>query len=62
MFQKTPKIWLDGKFVPWDQANVHVMTHTLHYGAGAFEGIRYYDCGAKGTAVFRPIAERSDVR
>lgn len=50
--QKTEKIWLDGRLVPWDQANVHVLTHTLHYGLGVFEGIRAYE-GAKGTAVFR---------
>ena len=34
------KIWMDGKIVGWDEANVHVMTHTLHYGLGVFEGIR----------------------
>lgn len=53
MFQKTEKIWLDGKLIPWGEANVHILTHTLHYGVGVFEGIRYYDCGAKGSAVFR---------
>ena len=36
------KIWLDGRFVPWADANVHVLTHTLHYGLGVFEGIRSY--------------------
>jgi len=50
--QKTEFIWLDGKMVPWDQANVHVLTHTLHYGLGVFEGVRAYE-GAKGTAIFR---------
>ncbi len=50
--QKTDKIWLDGKMVKWDEANVHVLTHTLHYGLGVFEGIRAYE-GAKGTAIFR---------
>ena len=50
--QKTDKIWLDGKMVPWDEANVHVLTHTLHYGLGVFEGIRAYE-GPKGTAIFR---------
>ena len=49
---KTEFIWLDGKMVPWDQANVHVLTHTLHYGLGVFEGIRAYE-GQKGTAIFR---------
>ncbi|MFH1262833.1 MAG: branched-chain amino acid transaminase [Pseudomonadota bacterium] len=51
--QKTEKIWLDGKLIPWEQANVHILTHTLHYGVGVFEGIRYYDCGSEGSAVFR---------
>lgn len=46
------KIWLDGQLVPWDQANIHVMTHTLHYGSGAFEGIRCYDT-ERGPAIFR---------
>lgn len=50
--QKAEKIWLDGKMVPWDEANVHVLTHTLHYGLGVFEGIRAYE-GKSGTAIFR---------
>ena len=50
--QKTEFIWLDGKMVKWDEANVHVLTHTLHYGMGVFEGIRAYE-GKKGTAIFR---------
>jgi len=51
--QKTEQIWLDGRFVPWDQANVHILTHTLHYGLGVFEGIRCYE-GADGhPAIFR---------
>ena len=46
-------IWMDGEFVPWDEARVHVLTHTLHYGLGVFEGIRCY-AGANGSgAVFR---------
>jgi branched-chain amino acid aminotransferase len=53
MFKPTEKIWLDGKLTPWQETNVHILTHTLHYGVGVFEGIRYYDCGSKGTAVFR---------
>lgn len=52
MLDKTEKIWMDGGFVPWDEANVHVLTHTLHYGLGVFEGIRCYDT-EKGPAVFR---------
>lgn len=42
MVQKGKKIWLDGELVDWDDANVHILTHTLHYGMGAFEGIRCY--------------------
>ena len=52
MIQKTEKIWMDGRFVDWDNANVHVLTHTLHYGLGVFEGIRCYDT-KKGPAIFR---------
>ena len=50
--QKTEFIWFDGKLVPWDQAQVHVLTHALHYGDSVFEGIRAYDCGDKGSSVF----------
>ncbi|MGE5238792.1 MAG: branched-chain amino acid transaminase [Chloroflexota bacterium] len=52
MIAKTEKIWMDGKFVSWDKAQVHVMTHALHYGLGVFEGIRCYQT-PKGPAVFR---------
>ncbi|MBN8453063.1 branched-chain amino acid transaminase [Accumulibacter sp.] len=45
-------IWLDGAFVPWREARVHVLTHTLHYGLGVFEGIRAY-ATASGPAIFR---------
>ena len=38
--EKAEKIWMDGKLVPWHEANVHVLTHTLHYGLGVFEGLR----------------------
>jgi len=48
----TKFIWMDGKFVPWNKANIHVLTHTLHYGLGVFEGIRCYET-PKGSAVFR---------
>ena len=51
--KKTEKIWMDGKFVPWHDANVHVLTHTLHYGLGVFEGIRCYQIKSKKSAVFR---------
>ena len=46
------KIWMDGELVPWDEARVHVLTHTLHYGSGVFEGIRAY-ATSRGPAVFR---------
>ncbi|MCH9047927.1 MAG: branched-chain amino acid transaminase [Proteobacteria bacterium] len=45
-------IWLDGEFVPWRDAKIHVLTHTLHYGMGVFEGVRAYHA-EKGTAIFR---------
>jgi len=45
-------IWMDGKMVPWRDANIHVLTHTLHYGMGVFEGIRAYKTEA-GPAIFR---------
>ncbi|MHB0977278.1 MAG: branched-chain amino acid transaminase [Candidatus Aquicultorales bacterium] len=49
---KVDKIWFNGSLVPWDEAQVHVLTHALHYGSGVFEGIRAYET-AKGPAVFR---------
>jgi branched-chain amino acid aminotransferase len=51
-FEKTDKIWMDGQFVDWDAAQVHVLTHALHYGSGVFEGIRAYPT-PRGVAVFR---------
>jgi branched-chain amino acid aminotransferase len=53
MVQKVDKIWLDGKMIPWDEANVHILTHTLHYGLGVFEGIRCYECADGRSAIFR---------
>jgi len=50
--QSTELIWMDGSLVPWAEANVHVLSHGLHYGTGAFEGIRAYET-ARGPAVFR---------
>ncbi|TFH24989.1 MAG: branched-chain amino acid transaminase [Myxococcales bacterium] len=50
---KAKLIWMDGELVPWDEARVHVLTHTLHYGVGAFEGIRCYRCEDGRSAVFR---------
>jgi branched-chain amino acid aminotransferase len=52
MIQETSKIWMDGEFVNWADAKVHVLTHTLHYGMGVFEGIRCYRT-VEGPAVFR---------
>jgi branched-chain amino acid aminotransferase len=46
-------IWMNGEFVAWEDAKVHVLTHGLHYGTGVFEGIRCYDTASKGPAVFR---------
>jgi branched-chain amino acid aminotransferase len=51
-------IWLDGKMVPWREAKVHVLTHTLHYGLGVFEGVRAYKTD-QGTAIFR-LEEHTD--
>ncbi|MGA1704991.1 MAG: branched-chain amino acid transaminase [Ilumatobacteraceae bacterium] len=48
----TPKIWMNGELVAWDEARIHVLTHTLHYGMGVFEGIRAYSTN-DGPAVFR---------
>ena len=45
-------IWYDGQLVPWREAQTHVLTHTLHYGMGVFEGVRAY-AGERGTAIFR---------
>ncbi len=51
-------IWLDGEMVPWREAKTHVLTHTLHYGMGVFEGVRAYKTD-KGTAIFR-LQEHTD--
>lgn len=48
----THKIWMNGQLVAWDDAKIHVLTHTLHYGMGVFEGVRAYET-PKGPAVFR---------
>jgi len=52
-------IWMDGDFVPWDEARVHILTHTLHYGLGVFEGIRCYRTQDGRSAVFR-LSEHVD--
>jgi branched-chain amino acid aminotransferase len=46
------KIWMDGELVAWEDAQIHILTHTLHYGCGVFEGIRAYET-SRGPAVFR---------
>jgi branched-chain amino acid aminotransferase len=51
--EKTERIWLDGTLVPWEAAQVHVLTHTLHYGLAVFEGIRCYQCHDGRSAIFR---------
>jgi branched-chain amino acid aminotransferase len=53
MVDKVKKIWMEGELVDWDDANVHVLTHSLHYGVAAFEGIRAYQRTDGGTYVFR---------
>src|SRR4051812_25685543 len=53
MVDKVEKIWMDGEMVAWDDAKIHVLTHSLHYGLGAFEGIRAYRRADGTTSVFR---------
>jgi branched-chain amino acid aminotransferase len=52
MSDRDGKIWMDGELVEWRDAKIHVLSHTLHYGCGAFEGVRAYDT-AQGPAIFR---------
>ncbi len=52
-------IWFDGELIPWRDAKVHVLTHTLHYGMGVFEGVRAYNAGKFGTSIFR-LQEHTD--
>ncbi len=58
MDDRDGKIWMDGQLVEWRDAKIHVLTHTLHYGCGAFEGVRAYDA-VGGTAIFR-LQEHTD--
>jgi branched-chain amino acid aminotransferase len=53
MIEKVDKIWFEGELVDWDAANVHILTHTMHYGLGAFEGIRAYRHDNGTTSIFR---------
>ena len=52
MADRDGKIWMDGELVEWRDAKIHVLSHTLHYGCGAFEGVRAYNT-VHGTAIFR---------
>jgi len=52
MFPKTDKIWHNGKFMDWDDAHIHILSHVIHYGSSLFEGIRCYDTPS-GPAIFR---------
>jgi hypothetical protein len=58
MADRDGKIWMDGEMVDWRDAKIHVLTHTLHYGCGAFEGVRAYNT-VNGTAIFR-LQEHTD--
>ncbi len=58
MDDRDGKIWMDGQWVEWREAKVHVLTHTLHYGAGVFEGLRAYHTD-KGAAIFK-LEEHTD--
>ncbi len=49
---KASKIWMNGKWVPWDDAHIHVLSHVVHYASSVFEGIRCYDT-RRGPAIFR---------
>lgn len=53
MVERSEWVWFDGQMVRWEEARVHVLTHTLHYGLGVFEGIRCYELAGGGSAVFR---------
>ncbi|MGF6369969.1 branched-chain amino acid aminotransferase [Paraburkholderia sp. RAU6.4a] len=53
MADRDGKIWMDGKLIEWRDAKIHVLTHTLHYGMGVFEGVRAYKTADGATAIFR---------
>jgi branched-chain amino acid aminotransferase len=53
MVDKLKKLWLDGEFVDWDEAKVHILTHSLHYGLAVFDGVRAYKRADGGTYIFR---------
>ena len=53
MVTPSEKIWMDGEFVNWHEASIHILTHSLHYGMSAFEGIRCYNSKDKKSVIFR---------
>ena len=57
MSDRDGKIWMDGQMVEWRDAKIHVLTHTLHYGCGAFEGVRAYNTAHGTAAEVTPIRE-----
>lgn len=59
MSDRDGKIWMDGQMIDWRDAKIHVLTHTLHYGCGAFEGVRAYQTADGGTSIFR-LEEHTD--
>ena len=54
--EPTKSIWMNGELIPWDEAQIHVLTHTLHYGTGVFEGIRAYE--TENLEIHSPIKVR----
>ena len=60
----TEKIWMNGELVPWDDAKIHILTHSLHYGMGVFEGIRAYETtrGPGRVPAHRPHAAAAQLR
>ena len=53
MVDKVKSIWMEGELIAWDDAKLHLLTHTMHYGLGAFEGIRAYKRADGATSIFR---------
>ncbi len=51
-FNEKGKVWINGKLVPWKEANIHIASHVIHYGSSLFEGFRAYDT-PKGSVIFR---------
>ena len=59
MAMRADYIWMNGKIIPWDEAQVHVFTHALHYGSSAFEGIRVYETDQRPGPLPRPRTLRA---